>query len=113
MKKRTNKLWIAILFLAGFSLLLYPLVANEWNNYRQKKLIGIYEEEVAAKEAAGTIDYWFLYFADFLRLAKNNPAAMIMIRQPPIVKIVVPMPPVEGREDNFVFKIGVSSTAPF
>ena len=57
MKKRTNKLWIAILFLAGFSLLLYPLVANEWNNYRQKKLIGIYEEEVAAKEAAGTIDY--------------------------------------------------------
>ena len=42
MKKRTNKLWIAILFLAGFSLLLYPLVANEWNNYRQKKLIGIF-----------------------------------------------------------------------
>ena len=38
------------------------------------------------------------YFADvFLRLAKNSPAAAIMMMQPPMVKMVVPMPPVEGR----------------
>ena len=42
------------------------------------------------------------YFADFLRLAKNRPAATIMMAQPPMVKIVVPMPPVEGRLANFV-----------
>lgn len=57
MKKRTSKIFTGILFLAGFSLLLYPFVANEWNNHRQKQLISSYEEEVAAKEASGTIDY--------------------------------------------------------
>jgi len=57
MKKRTSKIVTGILFLAGFSLLLYPFVANEWNNYRQKQLISSYEEEVAVKEESGTIDY--------------------------------------------------------
>ena len=37
MKKIASKILISILFLAGLSLLLYPLVANEWNNYRQKR----------------------------------------------------------------------------
>lgn len=43
------------------------------------------------------------YLEDFLRLAKNRPAAMIMIAHPPMVKIVVPMPPVDGREERVVF----------
>lgn len=43
------------------------------------------------------------YFAAFLRLAKNKPAAMIMIAHPPIVKIVVPIPPVDGRFASCVF----------
>ena len=43
-------------------------------------------------------DYLFV----FLRLAKNKPAAAIMMRHPAIVKIVVPIPPVCGRECNFV-----------
>lgn len=57
MKKRISKIFIAVLFLAGFSLLLYPFAANEWNNHRQKQLISSYEEEVAVKESSGTIDY--------------------------------------------------------
>ncbi|MEZ3487408.1 MAG: class C sortase [Lachnospiraceae bacterium] len=57
MKKKSTKIFIAILFLAGLSLLLYPLVSNEWNNYRQKKLISNYDEAVSQKEAAGSIDY--------------------------------------------------------
>ncbi|MCI8465915.1 MAG: class C sortase [Lachnospiraceae bacterium] len=57
MKKHLGKLCIIILFLAGFSLLLYPFVANQWNNYRQKKLINNYEQTVAGMEAAGEIDY--------------------------------------------------------
>lgn len=57
MKKRTTTIIFAILFLAGLSLLLYPFIANEWNNYRQKRLMSNYEKVVAEKEAAGEIDY--------------------------------------------------------
>ncbi|GLG03446.1 class C sortase [Sellimonas catena] len=57
MKKRTTTIIFAILFLAGLSLLLYPFIANEWNNYRQKRLISNYEEVVTEREAAGEIAY--------------------------------------------------------
>ncbi len=46
-----------ILFLAGLSLLLYPFVANQWNNYRQQRLIQSYQETVSQKEEDGEIDY--------------------------------------------------------
>ena len=46
-------------------------------------------------------DYLFV----FLRHAKNKPAAAIMMRHPAIVKIVVPIPPVDGREESVVFTI--------
>ena len=57
MKKKSGKLVICIIFLAGLSLLLYPFVANQWNNYRQKQLISGYEQVVSEKEAAEGIDY--------------------------------------------------------
>lgn len=57
MKKKSTTIIICIIFLAGLSLLLYPFVANQWNNYRQKQLISNYESVVADKEAAGKIDY--------------------------------------------------------
>lgn len=57
MKKKAGNLVIGIIFLAGFSLLLYPFVANQWNNYRQKQLISGYEQVVSDKEAAEGIDY--------------------------------------------------------
>lgn len=53
MKKKAGNLVICIIFLAGLSLLLYPFVANQWNNYRQKQLISA----VSEKEAAEGIDY--------------------------------------------------------
>ena len=37
-----------------------------------------------------------------MRLAKNKPAAVTMIRHPAIVKIVVPIPPVDGRAESLV-----------
>lgn len=55
MKKKLNIIFVILFFLAGLSLLLYPLVANEWNNYRQKRLISNYE--TAVTQAADTIDY--------------------------------------------------------
>ena len=57
MKRKTNKLIIGIIFLAGLSLLLYPFVANQWNNYRQKQLISSYDQTVSEKDAAHEIDY--------------------------------------------------------
>lgn len=57
MKKRISTIIISLFFLAGLSLLLYPFVANQWNNYRQKQLISNYDEQIAQKEAAGEIDY--------------------------------------------------------
>ncbi len=57
MKKITGKMATGILFLAGLSLLLYPLLANYWNNYRQRQLISNHEQVVAQKESEGVIDY--------------------------------------------------------
>lgn len=57
MRKKVNIIVIAVLFLAGLSVLLYPFVANQWNSYRQSRLMSSYGEGVAEKEAAGQIDY--------------------------------------------------------
>lgn len=56
-KKSITTLIIILFFLAGLSLLLYPFVANQWNNYRQSRLISSYDSTVAQKEAEGGIDY--------------------------------------------------------
>lgn len=57
MKKKASTIIFVMIFLAGLSLLLYPLVANQWNNHRQKQLISNYESVISDKEAAGNIDY--------------------------------------------------------
>ena len=57
MKNKMTKLIFALLFLAGLSLLLYPLFSNEWNSYRQSKLISTYDEAVAVQTSEGKIDY--------------------------------------------------------
>lgn len=55
MKKKTSNGLLIILFLAGLSLLLYPFIANEWNTYRQSKLISTYEQVL--EEKIEEIDY--------------------------------------------------------
>lgn len=57
MKNKITKFIYALIFLAGLSLLLYPFISNEWNDYRQSKLISSYEETVAEQTTAGLIDY--------------------------------------------------------
>ena len=57
MNKKITKILIAVMFLAGLSLLLYPLVSNEWNSYRQERLISNYDSNVSKMEAEGKIDY--------------------------------------------------------
>lgn len=56
-KKLFTTILIALFFLAGLSLLLYPFVSNQWNNYRQSKLISSYDAAISEQEASGEIDY--------------------------------------------------------
>ena len=55
MKKLLRTMLIVLLFLSGLSLLLYPFVANKWNDYRQKQLLTTYEEVI--EKEGDKIDY--------------------------------------------------------
>lgn len=57
MKKKLNTILVAVMFLAGLSVLLYPLVANQWNSYRQKQLISNYTQGIENQNAGEGIDY--------------------------------------------------------
>ena len=56
-KKSVTTIIIILFFLVGLSLLLYPFVANQWNNYRQSRLISSYDSAVSQMESEGSIDY--------------------------------------------------------
>ena len=75
MKKITYRILVAVVFLAGLSLLLYPFVANQWNTYRQERLISSYDEAVSEKTAAGSIDYE----TEWLKAQQYNDDLMPMI----------------------------------
>ena len=55
MKKKGINIKLVLLFLAGLSLLLYPFISNEWNTYRQSRLITTYEQVIEEKQEE--IDY--------------------------------------------------------
>ena len=75
MKKITYRILVAVVFLAGLSLLLYPFVANQWNTYRQERLISSYDEAVSEKTAAGSLDYE----TEWLKAQQYNDDLMPMI----------------------------------
>lgn len=56
-KKVITRILIALIFISGLSLLLYPFAANQWNNYRQSRLISSYDDAVSQMEEDGEIDY--------------------------------------------------------
>lgn len=57
MKKHIPTIIVCLMFTAGLSLLLYPFIANEWNTFRQSRLITTYDEAVAELEEGGLIAY--------------------------------------------------------
>lgn len=50
MGRKISTVLFGLLFLAGFGLLTYPTISDQWNNYRQSKLISGYEEAVSEME---------------------------------------------------------------
>ena len=43
MRRKIFTILFALLFLAGFGVLAYPTISNQWNNYRQSRLISNYK----------------------------------------------------------------------
>ena len=50
MKRKVSNILIILLFLVGIGILVYPTVSNQWNTYRQNKLIKSYQQEIKALE---------------------------------------------------------------
>ena len=104
MKKKVSKFFIVIIFLAGLSLLLYPFVANQWNNHRQKQLISSYEDNLTELTEAGDIDY-----AKELKKAQEEDSAYMnclnltgdgMMGIVEIPKIAIKLPIYHGTSDE-------------
>lgn len=47
MKRKITTFLFVLLFLIGFGILIYPTVSNQWNTYRQQKLISTYDKAVS------------------------------------------------------------------
>ncbi|MCR5581326.1 MAG: class C sortase [Pseudobutyrivibrio sp.] len=56
LKKNYKLIAIGVLMIAGLSLLVYPLVANTWNNHVQAQLVNNYSESVDEAIESGTLD---------------------------------------------------------
>ena len=71
MKKILNVVFV-LMFLAGFLLLAYPTISDQWNTYRQSRLISSYEEKVSTMEEEDFSDEWAKAQAFNDTLTENN-----------------------------------------
>ena len=46
MKRKIINVLTGLLFLIGFGILVYPTVSNQWNTFRQSRLISSYEAAI-------------------------------------------------------------------
>lgn len=58
MRRKITNILFALIFLTGFGIFAYPAVSDQWNAYRQSKLISTYEEVVAQMEEADYSREW-------------------------------------------------------
>lgn len=58
MKRKLINLLFGLLFLVGFGIFSYPAVSDQWNAYRQSKLISAYEEAVSELEPEDYTREW-------------------------------------------------------
>ena len=60
MKRTISGILFGLLFLIGLGVLIYPTVSNQWNTYRQSKLISNYQEVVKEMKEQDFTDEWIL-----------------------------------------------------
>ena len=58
MKKKIPGILFGLMFLIGFGILVYPTVADQWNTYRQNRLISSYEDTVEEMEPEDFTKEW-------------------------------------------------------
>lgn len=72
MKRTLINLAFGLLFLTGFGILAYPTVSDQWNTYRQSRLISTYEEAVSQMKPEDYSREWETARAFNDTLEKNN-----------------------------------------
>lgn len=72
MKRTLINLAFGLLFLTGFGILAYPTVSDQWNTYRQSRLISTYEEAVSQMKPEDYSREWKTARAFNDTLEKNN-----------------------------------------
>ena len=58
MRKKLSGILFGLLFLVGFGILAYPTVSNQWNTYRQSRLISNYEQAVSDMQPEDYTKEW-------------------------------------------------------
>lgn len=58
MTRRRTGILFGLMFLIGFGILVYPTVADQWNTYRQNRLISSYEDTVKEMEPEDFTREW-------------------------------------------------------
>lgn len=58
MKRKLLNLILGLLFLAGFGILTYPTISDQWNTYRQSQLITGYEDALSEMEPEDYTREW-------------------------------------------------------
>ena len=71
MRKVLNVVFV-LMFLAGFLILAYPTISDQWNTYRQNQLISSYEETVSSMEPEDFSEEWERARAFNDALTENN-----------------------------------------
>lgn len=58
MKKKLINFVFLLLFLTGFAILTYPTIADQWNTFRQSRLISDYQETISQMEEEDFEEVW-------------------------------------------------------
>ena len=72
MKRKISSILFGLLFLIGFGILVYPTVANQWNTYRQSRLISHYETVVEEMTPEDFTEEWEKAHAFNDTFSQNN-----------------------------------------
>lgn len=72
MKRKISNILIGLMFLAGFGVLVYPTVSDQWNTYRQSRLISNYEAAVEELTEEDFTEEWEKAKAFDAALVQNN-----------------------------------------
>lgn len=72
MRRKISTILFALLFLAGFGIMAYPTIADQWNTFRQSRLITDYQEVVSKMEPEDFTREWEAARNFNQTMAQNN-----------------------------------------